>query len=73
MAQAERSTQYLSQELKELATVGEERIAALEAGLSVARRLATQREHRIGAMLNSNSWRITAPLRWLRRKLSLRG
>ena len=73
MAQAERSTQYLSQELKELATVGEERIAALEAGLSVARQLATQREHRIGAMLNSNSWRITAPLRWLRRKLSLRG
>ena len=46
MAQAERSTQYLSQELKELATVGEERIAALEAGLSVARQLATQREHR---------------------------
>jgi chromosome segregation ATPase len=54
------------------ATEREEHIAALEAGLSVARQLATQREHRIGSMLNSNSWRITAPLRWLRRQLSLR-
>ncbi|PWT86762.1 MAG: hypothetical protein C5B58_00860 [Acidobacteria bacterium] len=50
LAQAERSNTYLSQELKDLATMGEERITALEAGLSVERQLATQREHRIVAL-----------------------
>jgi hypothetical protein len=46
-------------------------IAAV-AGLSVARQLGTQREQRISAILNSKSWRFTAPFRWLRRKLPLR-
>lgn len=50
LAQEERSNQYLSQELTELAAVGEQHIAALEARLSVARQLATQQEQRIAAL-----------------------
>ena len=50
MAQAERSTQYLSQELKELAAEREQHIAALEAGLSTAQHRATEREEHIAVL-----------------------
>jgi hypothetical protein len=50
MDQAERSTQYLSQELKELAAEREQHIAALEAGLSTAQHRATEREEHVAAL-----------------------
>jgi len=53
------------QEAEARATQAEARATQAEARATQAEARATQAEARIAGLLNSTSWRITAPLRWL--------
>jgi hypothetical protein len=69
----EAQVQARSKQAEARAAEAEVRAAEAEARAAEAEARATEAEHRIIGMLNSRSWRITVPLRWLGKSLILFG